>query len=379
MPEQGYEMIPENCLRQLRRQAGLSQEDLARRAGIARQTVGGIEAGRYGPSLAVALRLARALDKEVEEIFQLSAQAPHKVIASWSGIGQVPVAGEKIQLTGSSLTPGYIAFPANRDLFQAEANAVILERSSKQIVARLLDPDSVNSPAVILAGCSPILAYLRARINNRYRDLRLYWINTNSMSSLKALKKGLVHGAGVHLYDEITGQYNLPAVKQVLASRSFVIVNLCYGEQGFLVTRGNPKKIASFGDLARQGIRLANRERGAETRRILDSGLRVEGISNDQVSGYHIRLRSHQEVAQAVALGGADCGIGPRPLARLYELDFLPLARERYDMVFLIEHMELPGVQAILEYLGKASFHQELELSGYSSEQCGQVLPDDFR
>jgi putative molybdopterin biosynthesis protein len=85
-------------------------------------------------------------------------------------------------------------------------------------------------------------------------------------------------------------------------------------------------------------------------------------------------VQTHQEVVQTVALGGADCGISLRPLARLYKLDFIPLTRERYDLIFLLEDLEKPGVQAILDCLQKHNFLLALEASGYDPENTGKVL-----
>src|SRR5437764_12278562 len=73
-------------LKAIRTRLGLSQHQLAETAGVARQTVGGIEAGRYAPSAAVALRLAKALGCTVEELFWLDDGLPV--------ISAVPVGGD---------------------------------------------------------------------------------------------------------------------------------------------------------------------------------------------------------------------------------------------------------------------------------------------
>ena len=61
-----------NRLAEHRRMAGgMTQQELAERAGVSRQTIIAIEAGRYNPSVALALRLAKALLSHVEDIFSL--------------------------------------------------------------------------------------------------------------------------------------------------------------------------------------------------------------------------------------------------------------------------------------------------------------------
>jgi putative molybdopterin biosynthesis protein len=372
MVKDPLDAIPGNCLRQVRQEAGFSQSDLAARAGVARQTVGGIEAGQYGPSLAVAFRLARVLGKTVEDIFWFP-DVPEEVPAAWSGLGPEPDAGEKIYLT--SRGGNYAAFPVGRDGLQSEANALVREnRGREPLLATILDPESLQCPTVLLAGCSPALDIIKKRLNQRYRDVKLYWVNVNSMASLRALEKGIIHGAGLHIYDEETGEYNLPIIQRTLQKKPYVVVNLCYGEQGFVLPKGNPGGIASYGDLARPGVRVVNRELGAETRRLLDTGLKASHLTPEQVAGYNFQVKTHQEVVQAVALGGADCGISLRSLAQVYNLDFIPITHERYDLVFLQENLAEPGVQAILECLGKRSFHLELESSGLSPVDCGKEL-----
>ena len=60
-----------NRLRRIRRQADLTQEDVAERVGVTRQTIISIERGRYNPSIGLALSLARAFSVPVEEMFEL--------------------------------------------------------------------------------------------------------------------------------------------------------------------------------------------------------------------------------------------------------------------------------------------------------------------
>jgi putative transcriptional regulator len=55
----------------LRAERGLTQADLAERLGVARQTINSIEGGKFEPSLGLGMRIAQALESQVEEIFFL--------------------------------------------------------------------------------------------------------------------------------------------------------------------------------------------------------------------------------------------------------------------------------------------------------------------
>ena len=63
----------ENCIRQRRKELGLSQEELARKCGVSRQTVNAIENNKYDPTLSLAFRLARELALTVDALFHPEA------------------------------------------------------------------------------------------------------------------------------------------------------------------------------------------------------------------------------------------------------------------------------------------------------------------
>lgn len=366
------EMIPKNRLREVRLSQALSQGELAERAGVSRQTVGGIETGQYGPSLAVALRLARVLGKPLEDVFWLPEEPVREVTAGWAGIGEVPDSGKRIRVIRAPA--GYAAYPTSREMFAPEANAQVIQKECDRLRARVLVPETLEKRAIIMAGCSPVLGLLQHRLQQRFRDTAFHWINTNSMKSLEALKHGYVQIAGVHILDESTGEYNLPVIRRVLEEQKYAVFNLYHGEQGFLLPKNNPKGISGFGDLSRGNIRVVNREAGAESRRILDAGLRSEAIDPRVVPGYHFQVGTHHEIAQTVLWGGADCGVSLRPVAEFFSLNFLPLTQERYDLVILRDYLQEPGIQAILEYIQKENFLLELESSGYEPVATGREI-----
>jgi putative transcriptional regulator len=66
----------QNRIRVARAELRLSQEELARRAGVTRQTISSIENGQYVPSALLAFTVARELGKPVTEVFYLEESAP---------------------------------------------------------------------------------------------------------------------------------------------------------------------------------------------------------------------------------------------------------------------------------------------------------------
>jgi putative molybdopterin biosynthesis protein len=155
------------------------------------------------------------------------------------------------------------------------------------------------------------------------------------------------------------------------------VVTLSHWQQGLIVAHGNPKGITGPADLARQDLTLVNREAEAGSRMMLDVWLRQVGIVPHWVRGYAREVRSHAEVAEAVASGTADVGPGLLAVSRALGLDFLSLQDERYDLVIPVEFLQSAPVQAVLEIAGSAPFQTELEaLGGYDSARTGTVVAE---
>ena len=363
---------PRNKLRERRLRLGLTQEELAEKAGVARQTISGVEAGHYGPSLAVALRLARALNTPVDNLFWLPQPATESGKEVVTCIGPVKK-GSRVRV--SKLSQGLVAFPLSSQDFFQEVNGVVLElyNQSKALV-EIFNLELAKENTVILAGCSPALAVLAGKVNRRYRDVSVFWVPVNSMQALRSLRDGLVQVAGLHLFDEQSGEYNLPVIQRTLQDKAYAVYSLCLGAQGLLVAKNNGKRIGNMGDLMRSNIALVNRENGSEARRILDTFLHNHEFSPQQINGYSFEVNTHLEVAQAVSLGAADCGIAMQSVALYYDLDFIPLTSERYDLVIQKKDMENQGVQAILEALHALPLKSELEAYGYDTTVSGKNL-----
>jgi putative molybdopterin biosynthesis protein len=199
--------------------------------------------------------------------------------------------------------------------------------------------------------------------------------NVGSLGGLVALRDGLCHVAGSHLLDPASGEYTLPYVDRVLGEREVAVVRLVHREQGLIVARGNPLGLASIDDLARPGVRYVNRQRGAGTRVLLDHELAHRDIAPDTVTGYAREEHTHLAVAAAVAAGRADAGLGVMAAARAFDLHFVPVTREPYDLVLAVETLEDPVIAPLWELLERPAFRSAVEaLGGYGTQEMGRRI-----
>lgn len=196
-----------------------------------------------------------------------------------------------------------------------------------------------------------------------------------SMDGLIALYRRKADIAGIHLYDDQTGEYNLPFIHYVLPGESVVVANLVQRVQGWIVLPGNPLKMNSMEDIANEGLRFVNRQKGSGTRLRLDSFLRQQGISPATIDGYELEENTHMGVACRVANGEADAGIGVQSVANRLGLDFVPLFHERYDLICLKETSLTKEWQNIVSILNSDHFqHAVHSNAGYDTTLTGTYL-----
>lgn len=196
-----------------------------------------------------------------------------------------------------------------------------------------------------------------------------------SYGGLWALARGEVEVAALHLRDPDTQEYNAPFVRRMLPEDDLLLVNLAWRETGLLLPPGNPRRVLGVRDLARRRLRLANRQPAAGTRLLLHLQLRAAAIDPHSLAGWNDAHPSHVAVAEAVRSGSADVGPGLRAVAAEYGLDFLPLARERYDLVVRRRFFESPGAEALHRALAPRRLRRVAAgLSGYDLGDSGRVI-----
>jgi len=208
-------------------------------------------------------------------------------------------------------------------------------------------------------------------------DRRLASANVGSLGGLVAIRRGEAHMAGSHLLDPETGEYNISYIKQYLPDVPVRVVALVERQQGLIVAKGNPKGIKDIESIVSQDVRFVNRQRGAGTRVLLDYQLSKLGISPTQINGYDLEEYTHLAVAAAVSSGRADCGLGIAAAAHALDLDFIPLFKERYDLVIPMEYAKSALMMPVFELLKNTSFKETvLTLPGYRVDLMGKVIAE---
>ncbi|HEY2286276.1 MAG TPA: substrate-binding domain-containing protein [Streptosporangiaceae bacterium] len=237
----------------------------------------------------------------------------------------------------------------------------------------MVRPIGPPRPMLVVAGCDPALPLIEAPLALLDPPVAFTWWPCGSSEALRLAAAGLVHVAGAHLRD-FDGDYNTSAAGDLLGSGA-EIVQFGAWREGLVLRPERAAGITGVGDLPGSGLRLVNRDPGSEARRVLDRELASAGISPAEVPGYDTRAMGHLEVAAAIAAGVADVGVASEPAALAYELAFVPLTQERFDLVIPAAQSGAREVQAMLRVLSSPWLLAQLaSLPGYDSSHCGERL-----
>lgn len=368
----------ENHLREKRQTCGLSQKQLAAIAGITRQAVSALEANQYSPATSVALQLARALNCRVEDLFSIKQGGEiieGELLASLPK-SSAPVRAQVTQIGHRFLVRPLLGLGELANL-SATADGLIIDSASDKLRAkvRLLKDREVVRRKIVVGGCDPAM-FLAGEYIRKHDQDNLVPCLMGSGLALAALKRGEVHMAGIHLAEEVAGAWQLPNLKPSVGDMDCIVITFAHWEEGFIVRQGNPKRIRAVGDITKPNVRIVNRETGSGARRLLDKQMRASAIKPKVVKGYRDEVSSHLDVASRIKAGAADVGIGVRSVAAIFGLDFVPLQRERYDLVIPKAHYEtLTGLKVLLDTIVSKPFRDELEaLGGYDTRDTGRFV-----
>ena len=260
-------------------------------------------------------------------------------------------------------------------MLEIPENAEGIEEGAEIGISLLHENESIESTLLCVGSHDLTLDIIKDMLQRSDPPFFLYSTHVGSLGGLMAIRKGLAHIAGTHLFDPENDSYNISYIRKYLGDTAPSLITLVHREQGFMVKPGNPKGIRGIADLARNDVVFINRQKGAGTRILLDYYLEKHGISQSEVQGYGNEEYTHMAVAVDVLSGKADTGLGIMAAARALGLDFVPLAEERYDLLIGEKSLAHAGVKRIIEIIKSEDFRKRVEaLGGYSTRETGEVV-----
>lgn len=369
--------LPVHKMSERRRAIGISQAELARRCGVTRQFMNLMESGRVQPNVQVALRMAVELGASVEELFggretEVVEEVPVQLLQ------ENPCKGTRVNLAW--LSQRWVGHRADTVASLGggfnEADAVLVETGTHWRAriegGKMLEDMEHN---VAIAGCDPALALVSGGKTGTSLPGRCFWVNCGSGRALKMLADGWVHVAGLHS-GEGQAEENLREVERVDPEGHWQVVRFTRWEQGWMMRPGVSRNFGGAKDLGSGRLRLANREPGSGSRNWIDGQLRAMGLSGPVVPGYGREFESHWECARALLRGDADVATGPRAVAEVAGLAFMPTGEVTFDLVVPRSLLTLPRVSALIDGLRGRRLRGEIEsLPGYRAGEAGILVP----
>ena len=281
--------------------------------------------------------------REVADLLRVKERKVYELVAEQA----IPVS----RVTGKMLFP--------RDLVEAWVRRRVEFAAGTADLAPL--------PAVFAGSHDPLLDWA---IRESGSEIATFF--GGSIDGLTRMTDRKAFAAGMHVFDPETGEFNLSLVANELAGQPVVVTEWAWRTQGLVVASGNPRGLASAADLA--GVRFIPRQPEAGSYLLLRHLLAEAGVELDSVAMLDPPARTEADVAVHVLEGRADAGLAVESVARMHRLGFIPLFRERYDLlVWRREYFE-PPMQRLLAFCASAAFRRRTtEIGGYDLSGHGTV------
>ena len=230
-------------------------------------------------------------------------------------------------------------------------------------------------PPVIAGSHDPLLEWC---INQAQCGLAM--LPGGSLDGIERLAAGEAAICGLHVLDGASGEYNLPLLRERLGPLGVVAVEWAWRDQGLVVAPGNPLGLAGIADLGGQGIgskqaRVIPRQSGAGSQILFEHLCAEAGRAMADLKLTPEPARNETELAMAILEDKADAGIAVAAVARKLKLGFVPLARERYDLVMRRRDYFEPPFQKLLAAARAPGFAAHADdLGGYDISGLGTIV-----
>lgn len=258
-------------------------------------------------------------------------------------------------ITSFTKADGLLVVPQNSEGFEA----------GEEVEIRLLkDLSQIENALIVTGSHDPLIDELSDLLQKKDCGFFVTSSHVGSMGAITALKNKQAHLGCIHLLDTVTGGYNESYVKKYFPNGGVKLIKGIGRVQGLMVKKGNPLGIKSFKDITKG--RYVNRQLGSGTRILCDYLIAENGMDKREIDGYRSEEFTHTAVAALIAAGNADCGLGIYSAAKMYDLDFIEICVEEYDLLMDEKAYGTDSVQKFLQTLKSEEFKDRLsQMGGY--------------
>jgi transcriptional regulator with XRE-family HTH domain len=326
--------------------SGLTQAELAARAGVSRQLVAAVETGHNAPSVDAALRLAGALETTVEELFAEGAGATEHV----SALGERLLDGAPLRIgrVGDRLVAAELADRGVAGAGWGTPDGTIDG-------GRLRLYPGAAPAGLVIAGCDPALGIAEAMLRG-LGSRSLLAISAATGDALTALQNDAIHAAVVHGAPGRLPEPPVPVVR----------LHFARWQVGLGVTPALQHE--SLEALVAGEVPIAQRDAAASSQRAFARALAAAGIAPPPPGP---KADGHLATARiAAATGGA--AVTTESAARAFGLGFIALEAHTVEVWCATRWRDQPGLEAFADLLTGAAFTERVaHFGGYDLSGCG--------
>ncbi len=225
---------------------------------------------------------------------------------------------------------------------------------------------ALTRPNVFLGSHDPLLDWAL-----RESGAGLATFFDGSGDGLERFTKAEGIATGLHLYHPESDTWNEATVRSRFANAPVVLAEFAWRERGLIVLPGGKPRIRGLNGLKGQSI--VPRQAGAGSQRLLEHLLVKESLASHELR-FIAPARTETDAALAVLEGKADAAFGLLGVARQYRLTFLPIMRERFDLLVERRAWFEPPMQRFIRFCQSPAFTGKAEeLQGYDVNGFGEI------
>ncbi len=249
--------------------------------------------------------------------------------------------------------------------------------SQSKINIKGLQPETEYGGHALLAAGSndPVVDILLNELKEINPLHSIFTCSTGSLRGIHLLSKRVTHIAWSHLYDPKTKSYNIPFIQEICTNIPVVIIHLFYRKIGIVLSPGITHILHNIRDIIHPDIVFINRQEGSGIRVLTDYLLKENNINPQKVKGYTNVKYSHIEVGLAIQNGEANAGIASVAIANFFNIPFIPLTRESFDMIVTKEIFFNDAIQSLLKIIKSDKFRKKMSsIAHYDFNDSGDIV-----